>query len=159
MKCQLKSRYPASSAVVMKMFTDKAFHTDKLKGLGYNSYEVLSHSFDGKDFRIEVLRKVPIQFPGFSRGAGESTVVNEESWNLASKTGRVVLNVKGMPLEASCITRMTDEGKDCVVTFDWDVKAKIPLVGGTLEKFVVKDMEKKADEETQAAIALLKNYR
>ena len=121
--------------------------------------QVLNCSGDASSFSIRIERKVPVSMPGMGKNAPESTVVNDETWNLASKTGRVVVELKGMPLEMSCVTSMKDEGKDCVVTYQWEVKSKIPLVGGTIEKMVVSDMDKKAEEETQAAIALLKNYR
>lgn len=160
MKHEMKARYPASSAVVMKMFADRDFHTRKLEATGYaGKYQVLNCTGDGKSFSIRIERKVPVSMPGMGKNAPESTVVNDESWNLASKTGRVVVELKGMPLEMSCLTSMKDEGKDCVVSYQWEVKSKIPLVGGTIEKMVVNDMEKKAEEETQAAIALLKDYR
>jgi len=160
MKHEMKARYPAPSSVVMKMFADRDFHTRKLEATGYTGkYQVLNCSGDASSFSIRIERKVPVSMPGMGKNAPESTVVNDETWNLASKTGRVVVELKGMPLEMSCVTSMKDEGKDCVVTYQWEVKSKIPLVGGTIEKMVVSDMDKKADEETQAAIALLKNYR
>lgn len=160
MKHEMKARYPASSAVVMKMFADPKFHVDKLESMGYSGkYTVLAQSGDAKKFNIKIERKVPVSLPGMGKNAPESTVVNDEIWDLASKTGTVKVDLKGMPLEMSCITSMTDEGKDCVITYQWNVKSKIPLVGGTIEKMVVTDMEKKAKEETEAAIALLKNYR
>ncbi|TAJ52798.1 MAG: DUF2505 domain-containing protein [Nevskiaceae bacterium] len=160
MKHEMQSRYPAPSSVVMKMFADRDFHTRKLDATGYSGkYQVLSCNSDGKSFSIRIERKVPVSMPGMGKNAPESTVVNDESWDLASKTGRVVVELKGMPLDMSCVTSMRDEGQGCVVNFAWDIKSKIPLVGGTIEKMVVNDMVKKADEETQAAIALLKNYR
>ena len=161
MKHEMKARYPASSAVVMKMFADKNFHTEKLDGMGYaGKYQVLGTGGDGKkSFSIKIERKVPVSLPGMGKNAPESTVINEESWDLDSKTGKVVVELKGMPLEMSCVTSIKDEGKDCVVTYQWEVKSKIPLVGGTIEKMVVGDMSKKGDEETQAGIALLKKNR
>ncbi|ROH86720.1 DUF2505 domain-containing protein [Stagnimonas aquatica] len=160
MKHEMKARYPAPSSVVMKMFADRDFHTRKLEATGYSGkYQVLNCVGDANSFSIRIERKVPVSMPGMGKNAPESTVVNDETWSLASKTGRVVVELKGMPLEMSCVTSMKDEGKDCVVTYQWEVKSKIPLVGGTIEKMVVNDMDKKAEEETQAAIALLKNYR
>ena len=54
---------------------------------------------------------------------------------------------------------MKDQGGECVVSFDWTIKARVPLVGGALEKFVISDMERRAAEETEVAIRLLKDYR
>ncbi len=160
MKHEMTARYPATSAVVMKMFSDLAFQTAKLDALGYTGkYQVLSHSQDAKSFNIRIERKVPIQLPGIGKNAAESTVINDETWSIASKTGTVIVEVKGMPLAVSCVTAMADEGKECVIHYQWQVKSKIPLIGGTIEKMVIADMTKKANEETAAAIALLKSYR
>ena len=160
MKHKIEARYPASSAVVLKMFADPAFHTAKLDALGYakDKYQVLASSADAKKFNIRIERKVPLNLPGL-KGVGDSTVINDESWNLATKTGEVLVEAKGAPLTISCATSMRDEGKECVVTFDWDIKARIPLIGGTLEKFVATDTSKRTAEETAAAITLLKNYK
>jgi len=161
MKHQSQARYPAPAEVVMRMFTDKAFHTRKLDAMGLKNYQVLDHALDGADFRIKIRRKVPMQAPSIVKKfvPAESTVVNEERWNTRSRTGSVMVEPQGMPLEVSCVTAMKDQGKGCIVSFDWTIRAKIPLVGGALEKFVVSDMERRAAEETEIAIRLLDEYR
>jgi hypothetical protein len=54
---------------------------------------------------------------------------------------------------------MRDEGKGCVVVYAWEVKARVPLIGGALEKFVIADTERHARRETEIAITLLDSYR
>ena len=161
MKHQSQARYPATSDVVMRMFTDKSFHTRKLDAMGLKNYQILDHALEGADFRIRIRRKVPMQAPALVKKffPAESTVVNEERWNTKSRTGSVVVEPQGVPLEMSCLTALKDQGGECIVSFDWTVKAKIPLVGGALEKFVISDMERLAAEETAIAIRMLKDYR
>ncbi len=164
MKHQSQARYPASSDVVIRMFTDRKFHTRKLEAMGLEdqkNYWVLDCAKDGPAFRIRIKRKVPMQAPAIVKKfiPAESTVVNEESWNAASKTGRVVVEPQGMPLEMSCTTQLRDQAGECLVSFDWTIHAKVPLLSGALEKFVVADMEKRAAEEAEIAIRLLKDYR
>jgi len=164
MKHQSQARYPASSDVVIKMFSDRNFHTRKLDLMGLKdtqNYWVLEHALDGAEFRIRIKRKVPMQAPGIVKKfvPVESTVINEERWNIKSKTGKVLVEPQGMPLEVSCVTTLRDQGGACIVAFDWTVHAKVPLVGGALEKFVISDLEKRAAEETEIAVGLLKDYR
>lgn len=161
MKHQSHARYPAPSDVVMRMFTDKNFHTRKLDTMGLKNYQILDHALDSTDFRIRIRRKVPMQAPALVKKffPAESTVVNEERWNTKSRTGSVLVEPQGVPLEMSCLTALKDQGGECIVSFDWTVKAKIPLVGGALEKFVISDMERLAAEETAIAIRMLKDYR
>ena len=161
MKHQSYARYPASSDVVIRMFTDKDFHTKKLQAMGLPKFEILEHQFDGKEFRIKIDRRVPLQAPGIVKKVvpAETRVVNEERWTVASKTGRVKVEPQGIPVNISCTASMKDEGGGCVVTYNWEINATVPLIGGALEKFIIGDMEKKAAEETQIAITLLPDYR
>jgi hypothetical protein len=161
MKHESSVRYPAPIDVVIRMFTDRDFHVRKLDRLASGSYEVLDHENDGQHFRIRIERRVPVQMPGLMKKAApsETRVVNEEHWDIASRTGRVLVEPQGMPVEMSCETRMQEENGSCVVSYSWNVKAKIPVMGGTLEKFIVSDMDKRAAEEAEVAIGLLENYR
>jgi hypothetical protein len=160
MQHEMKSRYPASSDIVIRMFTDREFHTRKLEALGLLKYQVLGHQFDGADFSIKIERKVPVEVPGMVKKLVplETTVVNEEFWNLASKTGSVKVEAQGMPLELSCVSSLADDGGECVLTHRWEIRAKLPMMGA-LEKFVATDMDNRAVEETRVAISLLPAYR
>ncbi len=156
---EMKAHYPAPADTVLRMMTDRAFHTRKLEGMGLRQYQVLDHASSGDDFRIRIERKVPVQMPGMKKAAGETSVINEESWNRATRSGRVRVEPAGMPVEMNADHSIADEGDGSVITFVWTIDAKIPMVGGTLEKFIVSDMENRAAEETRAAVALLDAYR
>lgn len=160
-KHETTTRYPAPADTVLKMMTDRGFHERKLGALGLAKYQILDHAFDGQDFRIKIERKVPVQAPGMVKKAlaPETTVVSEESWNLAARRGRVAVAPQGMPVEMSCEVSIADDGSDSVITHRWNIEAKIPVVGGTLEKFIVSDMDNRAAEETRVAIELLQAYR
>ena len=59
MKQKIETRYPAPSSVVIKMMPDKNINCDRLELQGHKVYDVVSHSFDGKDFSIKFKRKLP----------------------------------------------------------------------------------------------------
>ena len=157
-KHPMKTRYPAPAETVLRMLTDREFHARKLEKLGLPKYEILDHAFDGQQFRIRIERRVPVTMPG-GKKAGETTVINEEHWNIAERKGLVKVETKGMPLQMSCESSMTEDGDGCIVTLDWSIEAKIPVVGGQLEKFVVSDIEHRAADETRVALELLEDYR
>ena len=161
MKFDIKARYPASSAVVLKMFMDKDFHAKKLGVLGITKSRVLEHDAKGDDFRIKVERKVPLDAPGIVKKfvPAEATVVSEEKWNRATKTGNVKIEPQGVPVDIKCAARFADDAKGCTITYAFDINAKVPLVGGALEKFIAGDMEAKFAEEAKAAATLLDPYR
>jgi hypothetical protein len=158
MKHTTQAKYPAPSAVVLKMFTDRAFHEKKLDQLGLK-YRVLEHR--AAPFMIRIERKVPMNAPGMVKKlfGAETTVVNEESWNPKDKTGKVKVLPQGVPIDVSCSATLKDAGDGCVISYAWDIHARVPLVGGALEKFVVADMERRADEENRLGAAMVKDYR
>ena len=161
MKFDIKARYPAPSAVVLKMFMDKEFHAKKLVVLGIQKSRVIEHAAAGDDFRIKVERKVPLNAPGMIKKfiPAEATVVSEEKWNRAKKTGSVKVEPAGVPVEIRCTARFADDAQGCTVIYAFEVNARVPLVGGALEKFIASDMESKFAEEAKAAATLLDPYR
>lgn len=147
MKQKMETRYNASSDVVMKMMTDKKFHCDRLEMQGEKVYEVVSHQSDAKNFSIK-----------FKRKTKAVTVQHEDSWNIASKKGKVVVELQGMPVEMTAETSLRDEGKGCVLTYDWNIHSKVPLVGGKIEKSIAAENEKAIPEQARIGNLLLKNY-
>lgn len=161
MKFDIKARYAAPSAVVLKMFMDKEFHARKLGVLGIAKSRVLEHDAQGDDFRIRIERKVPLNAPGIVKKfvPAEATVVSEERWNAAKKTGSVKVEPAGVPVDIRCKARFADDAQGCVITYAFEVDARVPLVGGALEKFIASDMESKFADEARAAASLLDPYR
>ena len=161
MKLDIKAKYPAPAATVLKMFMDPEFHKKKLIALGITKSKVLDTATTGDDFRIKIERKVPLAAPGVVSKfvPAEATVTSEERWNKASKTGRVTIEPQGVPVEIKCTARFADEAAACTIIYAFEINAKVPLVGGTLEKFIAGDMEGKFAEEAKAAIGLLGPYR
>src|SRR5688572_13485458 len=137
MKQKLEARYPASSDVVIKMMTDKKFYTDRLELQGIKEYEVVDHKSDGKTFSITIKRKVTA-----------INVTSVETWNVAKKTGRITVELQGMPMDVSCTTALADGGSGCVLTYNWDINSKVPLVGGKIEKSFATENEKAIPEQT-----------
>ena len=161
MKFDIKARYPAPTAVVLKMFMDKEFHTKKLGVLGIAKFKVLDHETKGDDFRIKIERRVPLAPPGIIAKfvPAETAVASEERWNRAGKTGSVKVEPQGIPVEIRANVRFADDAQGCTITYAFDVTAKVPFVGGALEKFIASDMEKKFADEAKAATTLLDPYR
>lgn len=160
MKHHTQARYPASSDVVIRMFSNREFHERKMNNLGLD-FEILDEGGDDGEFRLKTRRAVPVDAKGVAAKFMPSTtqVVNDERWRASDKTGAVTVETRGVPLEMRCTAKMRDDGDACVIDYDWHIKAKIPVGGGALEKFVVKDMEKRQAQEHEAGIALLDDYR
>lgn len=160
MKLRTVSKYPAPSAAVLKMFCDPAFQTRKLETLKLPKFAVLEQKVDGKGATFRVERHVPIDAPGPVKKfiPAVSKVINEETWDTAKKTGKGKAEPQGVPVKITFTVAFKDEGAGCTATYDWNIEASIPFVGGVLEKFVAGDMEQRMAEETRIGAGLLKGY-
>ena len=160
MRHHTQDRYPVSSEVIMRMFTDPHFHRQKLSDLGVE-HEIIHHAFEAEAFRLKIGRSLLVDAGGLvSRLMPRQTrIVNDELWCPREGTGRVKVQVQGVPLRMDCSVEMIDEAQGCLIHCIWDVKARIPLGAGALERFVVSDMERRAEQELRATIALLDGYK
>jgi len=157
MQVEWEDRYDAPAEVVLRMFADPAFHERKLAEMGLARFEVLDHEHDDHGFAIRVLRHVPANLPGIKAGATQ--VTHSERWQLPEGTGEIRAEPKGMPLDMRCSATVEDRDSGCVARYRWEVKASLPVVGRSLEKFVAADMKKRAAEEAEIARRFLDDYR
>jgi hypothetical protein len=161
MKQRIEQRYPAPSDVVIRMMTDRQFHCRRLELGGHKTYEVVSHKSEGDKFSIKFKRKIPMAAPGPVKKfvSAENTIVHEDAWNRATKKGTIAVEIQGMPIEISAKTSLRDDGAECVLTYDFEITSKIPLVGGAIERAVASENEKAIPEQTRLGLQLLKDYR
>lgn len=159
----IEVRFPASSDVVIKAFTDKQFHLDKVAALGSTGVELLDHESDVNNFFVKISRRMPVEvdIPGALKRLIPSTISlsHKDAWNAATKKGFIEIELSGIPVALTCDASLRDEGDECVYRYEWHIKAKVPLVGGKLEKLFAKDMDEKIPKETTASIPLLDAYR
>ncbi|HKY90340.1 MAG TPA: DUF2505 domain-containing protein [Nevskiaceae bacterium] len=159
MKQEIKARYPAPAAAVIKMFSDPAFHEQKLKALGIARFQVLASSKKGDEFSIRIERKVPVDLPVPGMKGVEATAVHEERWNAATKSGRVEVDAKGVPATIACQAKFADDADGCTLTYTWTIESRVPLVGGKIEKAIASDMVKMSAPETQVGVERVDEYR
>ena len=143
----------------MRMFANPDFHVAKFEGLGLKKYQVLDQEAKGEEFRIRIERKVPLDAPALVRKVvpAETTAISDERWNLRTRKGKVSIR-PGIPVDMNCDAVVVDQGSGCVVTYAWDVRAKVPLIGGALEKFICSDLESRMVDETRVAAGLIARF-
>lgn len=161
MKHEVKVRYPAPASTVINLFTDATFYPRKLEVLGVPSFKVLDSRTGKNDLSIKLELHVPMQVPGILKKVipADMTVTQEESWDKTTRTGTVRVQSAASPADMTCKASLTDEGKNCIVTYTWEIKARIPLIGGALEKFICADIDERARREQAGAEALVKGAK
>lgn len=88
-------------------------------------------------------RKVPaeVKVPSFARKFVPElmTVTQRDSWNASAKTGRLDIELKGVPGDIVCHMHLEDTDSGCDLVMDWEISSNVPLVGGKLEKVLWED--------------------
>lgn len=100
--------------------------------------------------------------PDFARSmVGETLKVTEtQDWGPASddgsRQGTVEMGVAGAPISLKGTLTLRPDGDGTVETLDAELKAKVPLVGGKIEKAAAPPIEEAIAIEHQTAVEWLK---
>ncbi|MGH8456536.1 MAG: DUF2505 domain-containing protein [Stenotrophobium sp.] len=162
MKFEDKQVLDKPSDTVMKMYADRRFFERKYKEIGAWDIEVLEHEKSDRKFRIKCSYTLPssAKMPGFvTKFIGNSTaIVQEDTWDIPGKTGRLNIEIKGAPVKISSDMTLKDEGKGASNNFKWTVSSGIPLIGGKLEAFIADDIKNKSQADLAATLKILADY-
>jgi hypothetical protein len=162
MKKNIKIMFSEATDTVIMMYTDKDYFLSKYKNLGAENIEILDASFEGSKFSINIKRGLPadVPVPSFAKKffGGTMTLVQRDTWDAASKVGRLDIEFKGLPIDASCDMKLVDEGDGAALLMAWNINVKIPLIGGKLEKLLMEDMSKKVELDHLESAKLLNGY-
>ena len=138
-------RYPADPETVFEMLCDREFQERKCRATGALDFsvDVVLHG-DGSA-TITTKRTMPTDsFPDFVRSfVGESVqLVEVDTWQPAAadgtRAGTLSVEIAGTPVQMSAAMRLSPEGGErrpgTVQSVDGELKVKVPLVGGKIEK-------------------------
>ncbi len=161
-KINLEHKFNKSVAKVWAMYTDRAFFEKKYAATGCSNIEVLKHEASDKGFSITVRydAKSDAPMPDFAKKfmAERITVTQTDSWDAATKTGKIVTEIKGAPVKVTAEMKLEAAGKGSVNKMQWTLSSGIPLVGGKLESILGEDVKIKSARDEQASQKLLESY-
>ncbi|MCY4045450.1 MAG: DUF2505 domain-containing protein [Cellvibrionales bacterium] len=136
----LKFTFNHSADNVFDAFTDPDFLVDRALALGELSAEVEIEETDTTS-TIKMRREVIRDLPKFlAKLFDPKQVLNvEERWTKSGNDykGQSEFTVEGQPVLVKTKTTLTSTPDGCEFSIDYDAKAKIPLVGGKVEKFII----------------------
>jgi hypothetical protein len=91
----------------------------------------------------------------------ESDFVIEERWSAEGKgySGTLTLEVVGKPVTVTAPFELMPEGKGCVYSIQHTAKVRVPLIGGTIEKFVIGQTEEGCADELEYLADYLKKHK
>jgi hypothetical protein len=133
--------YAADPATVFAMLTDKTFQERKLERTGALSWEVRIAEEPGAGVAVTSSRAMPTdQVPDAFRAmiGPRLTIGQTETWAAAgpdgARTGRLEVAVDGAPIKLTGTLSLTPSGAGTLEVVDGDLNARIPFVGGRVEK-------------------------
>jgi len=137
MKLRHELTYDATPDAVLAMLTDPAYWDKVAEATGAISSRA-SVTAEGGSTRVVVDQEQAVQgVPSFAKKfVGESTrAINTMVWQGLSAAYEV--DTPGKPTHMSGTATIAAQGAGSTLTYDLDVKAGVPLIGGKLEKLVV----------------------
>ncbi|HKY91986.1 MAG TPA: DUF2505 domain-containing protein [Nevskiaceae bacterium] len=162
MKFEEKHAFDQPASTVMKMYADKAFFDRKYKDVGAIEAECLEHEVSDTRFRIKyrLVYRNDAPLPEVAKKIMGDTIqmVQQDTWDLVKKTGRLDIEMKGKPLKLSADMVLADVGGKGVNTQSWNISCSVPLVGGRIEAAVAEDIKVKAKRDLAASRKIILDY-
>jgi hypothetical protein len=153
--------YAATPHQVFAMLTDEDFQVRKCEATGAASYAV-SITTDGDRTVIVSSRDLPTDdFPDFVKSlVGATLAVTEtQDWGPAAKDGTrqgaLTVDIAGAPIDLAGSLSLEPGGQGSVESVQGDLKARIPLLGGRIEKAAAPAIESAIRVEREIAEAWL----
>ena len=132
------------------MLADPAFREAVCEAMDVISADVeLDRDGDGFTLVIDQLQKTD-DLPGFARTfAGDSTqAIQRETWTSAT-SGSLAIEAPGKPTSISGTIRLEADGAGTKEIVELEIKVKVPLIGGKLEKLMAEKVQSGMDVERQ----------
>ena len=162
MKFRHELSYDAPPDQVYAMLADPEFRRQAVRGDGgdLRRRPARSDPDGGEGFTlvIDQLQNTK-DLPGFARTfAGESTqAIQREVW-LARRPGNLSIESPGKPASASGTIRLEPTASGTTEVVELEIKVKVPLIGGKLEKLMAEKVAAGMDVEHTVGVAWLKEH-
>jgi uncharacterized protein YndB with AHSA1/START domain len=134
-------RYDAEPAEVFAMLTDPAFQERKLAATGAVEHEAEVATRDDGGAVVTTRRTMPTdQVPDLVRNlvGPRLTIVQVEEWGPAGadggRSGTVTAEVSAAPVRLTGTLRLAAAGAGTIETLDAELKARLPIIGGRIER-------------------------
>ena len=159
MKFRHEISYDAPPAKVFEMLADPDFREQACAAMEVISADVQLDR-DGEGFNLVIDQQQNTKdLPGFARTfAGESTqAIQREVW-LGPTTGNLSIESPGKPASASGTIRLEEDGSGTREVVELEIKVKVPLIGGKLEKLMAEKVAAGMDVERTIGVVWLEEH-
>ena len=159
MKFRHELSYDAPPERVFEMLADPEFRRAACAAMEVISADVQLER-DGQGFTLVIDQLQNTQdLPGFARTfAGESTqAIQREVWR-SQESGDLSIESPGKPTSARGTIRLEPSGGGTTEVVELELKVKVPLIGGKLEKLMAEKVASGMDVEHGVGTTWLKEH-
>lgn len=159
MRFRHELRYDAAADDVVTMLTDPAYWDAVAVATGAISSTARVEA-QGEATKVVVdQQQEVVGVPSFAKKfVGDSTqAIKTQVWR--GHTASFDVETPGKPTRITGTATVAEQGSGSVLTYDLDVKASVPLVGGKLERLVAELTTQGFDKEQAAGAAWLRGER
>jgi carbon monoxide dehydrogenase subunit G len=161
MKMQHTLSYEADPAAVFAVLADPDYITEKLTATG-SLDSTVSVTVEGTETVITTMRKLSSDdLPSLAKSfVGDAITVDQtERWGPpatdGTREGTLNATFRGTPMKVDATLRLSPGGAGSELRVAGDVKAGIPLMGGSIESFAAEQLTRGLDREAELANARL----
>ncbi len=162
MKFEERHSFDQSAATVMKMYSDRKFFDRKYKEVQAIECELLEEKkTDARcSVKYRLVMKSDAPLPDVAKKIMGDTVkmVQQDAWDIAKRTGRIDIELKGAPIKMSAEMKLIEENGKAVNVQSWTVSCSIPLVGGRIEAAIAEDVKAKSKRDLAASRKIVLDY-
>lgn len=145
---------------VWEKLTDPDFRVERSDALGeFNAECEVEVDGDGEHVTVTMSRDVERELPSVLAKVFSSrqslNFTEQWDWDGTGWQGQLHVDVKGQPVKISADFSLMPQGDGCVYQITHRCKAKIPLVGGKVEKFILAETDDGARNELDYLVSVL----
>ena len=138
MSLEYKVAHPIDE--VFELLTDPDFLVERSISIGEDSADAeIEEDEDGKVY-VKMTREVTRDLPSFLAKlfSAKQKLTMEETWQQVGDNwlGKGEYTVEGQPVNIKTDITLKSDGSGCVYTIKYNPKAKIPMIGGKVEKYI-----------------------
>ncbi len=137
---------PYSSGRAVELLTDTSFLGELMTASG-SLRPVVSVERSGNSTKVSIQREFEEQWPSLIAGLiGDSLMIRETRiWNAADANGEIdgtiEMEAHGQPVSMHGTIRVSPTAYGCTARISGEIKARVPFIGGMVEKIVLEQIE------------------
>lgn len=127
-----------------KIVADPKFHEGVSEHIPGTNKVILESQVVGSTYTLDREYNLDINIPDIAKKLLKDAfrIKRKDQFNLEAYTSTVDLGSNSIPLQAHCDRKIVGTDNQLTFTMNWEVKVKVPLLGGLLEKHAEGEVRK-----------------